>query len=114
GRPWWEGKRLIAWDAERRRWAGADVPDFPLEKPPDAPGDPDARGVDAHSGADPFIMQGDGRAWLFAPTGLVDGPLPAHYEPIESPVGNALYGQATNPVADLWPREDNRRHAAGD
>jgi formate dehydrogenase major subunit len=114
GQPWSEAKRLIAWDAERRRWTGSDVPDFPLEKAPDAPGDPDGRGLDAHSGADPFIMQGDGRGWLFAPTGLRDGPLPTHYEPVESPVANALYGQAINPVADLWPRADNRQHETGD
>jgi formate dehydrogenase major subunit len=114
GRPWSEAKRLIAWDAEQGRWTGSDVPDFPLRKAPDAPGDPDGRGVDAHSGADPFLMQGDGRGWLFAPTGLKDGPLPTHYEPVESPVGNMLYGQAINPVADLWPRDDNQRHREGD
>jgi formate dehydrogenase major subunit len=59
-------------------------------------------------------MQGDGRGWLFAPTGLKDGPLPTHYEPAESPLTNPLYRQAINPVADLWPRGDNRRHEAGD
>ena len=30
-------------------------------------------------------MMADGRAALFAPSGLKDGPLPTHYEPVESP-----------------------------
>ena len=44
-------------------------------------------------GDHPFIMQADGRGWLFAPSGLVDGPLPTHYEPHESPFENPLYAQ---------------------
>jgi formate dehydrogenase major subunit len=36
-------------------------------------------------------MQADGRGWLYAPQGLEDGPLPTHYEPEESPLGNALH-----------------------
>ena len=51
---------------------------------------------------------------LFVPSGLKDGPLPAHYEPVESPVRNPLYGQQDNPVAKKWAREDNRYHAVGD
>ena len=47
--------------------------------------------MDAIGGADPFIMMADGRAWLYAPSGLLDGPMPTHYEPIESPVDNFLY-----------------------
>jgi formate dehydrogenase major subunit len=43
-------------------------------------------------------MQTDGKAWLFAPIGVADGPLPAHYEPPESPVRNPLYGQQNNPT----------------
>ena len=42
-------------------------------------------------------MQADGKAWLFAPAGLVDGPLPVHYEPQESPFRNLLYGQQQQP-----------------
>ena len=49
--------------------------------------------MDAISGDEPFIMMADGRGWLFAPSGLLDGPLPTHYEPIESPVANLLYPQ---------------------
>ena len=43
-------------------------------------------------------MQADGRGWLFVPSGLVDGPLPTHYEPHESPFDNLLYAQQANPA----------------
>ena len=56
-----------------------------------------ATGVDAISGTDPFIMQADGKAWLFAPAGLVDGPLPAHYEPQESAVPQPSLRPAAQP-----------------
>ena len=36
---------------------------------------------------------------LCAPSGLVDGPLPTHYEPHESPVDNPLYTQCSEPDA---------------
>src|SRR4030095_1095160 len=45
-------------------------------------------------------MQSDGKAWLFAPKGVVDGPLPAHYEPAESPVENPLYSVQSTPTRD--------------
>ncbi len=60
-----------------------------------------ASGADAIAGDDPFIMQADGRGWLFAPAGLADGPLPTHYEPQESPVRNPLYGQQRNPARQM-------------
>ena len=52
-------------------------------------------------------MQADGKGWLFAPSGLQDGPLPAHYEPSESPVRNPLYSQQANPTREVFPRKDN-------
>ena len=73
------------------KWVGDDVPDFQATKPPSYRPDEDARGMDAIPGDGPFIMQGDGLGWLFAPVGLEDGPLPVHYEPVESPVPNLLY-----------------------
>jgi formate dehydrogenase major subunit len=69
--------------------------------------------VAAISGINPFIMQADGKAWLFAPAGLVDGPLPAHYEPQESPVPNLLYGQQHNPVREIIRSKDNRFQPSG-
>ena len=55
-------------------------------------------------------MMADGRGWLYAPTGLLDGPLPTHYEPIESPVKNPLYPDVgANPAAiTLEPRRRTR------
>jgi formate dehydrogenase major subunit len=101
GKPWSERKALVWWDPEQGRWTGHDVPDFAPDKPPDYRPANDATGPDALSGIDPFIMQADGKAWLVAPAGLVDGPLPAHYEPQESPFRNPLYGQQRNPVRQV-------------
>jgi formate dehydrogenase major subunit len=97
GRPWSERKKYLWWDAEEGKWTGADVPDFiPDREPGHVPAE-GARGPDAIGGSDPFIMQTDGKAWLFAPLGVADGPLPTHYEPPESPVANPLYRQEKNP-----------------
>ena len=107
GKPWSERKKYMYWDEAAQTWAGPDVPDFPATKSPHEPAKPGAPGIDAHSGADPFIMQLDGRAALYTPGTLKDGPLPAHYEPVESPVRNALYGQQNNPTLREWVRDDN-------
>ena len=86
GRPWSERKKYVWWDPTEGRWTGYDVPDFPVTKAPDYRAPADATGMDAISGDDPFIMMVDGRGWLYSPSGLLDGPLPTHYEPLESPV----------------------------
>jgi formate dehydrogenase major subunit len=101
GKPWSERKALVWWDAEAGKWTGHDVPDFVATRPPSYRPAPGATGVDAISGIDAFIMQSDGKAWLFAPAGLADGPLPVHYEPQESPVVNPLYTQQRNPVREI-------------
>ncbi len=103
GKPWSERKRYLSWDEVAGRWTGPDVADFPATLPPDAV--VDGNGL---SGTDPFIVQSDGRGWLFAPTGVVDGPLPTHYEPHESPVANPLYGQQANPARKEIRRRGNR------
>jgi formate dehydrogenase major subunit len=114
GRPWSERKRYIWWDEERRDWTGLDSPDVIKGKEPSYRPSEDARGVDTLAGTDPFILQSDGKGWLFAPTGLVDGPLPTHYEPQESPCENALYGQQCNPARMQWARDDNPYHRVGE
>ncbi|NLT25138.1 MAG: molybdopterin-dependent oxidoreductase [Microbacteriaceae bacterium] len=108
GKPWSERKKLVWWDAEAERWAGPDVPDFPVGLAPGAIGDHGKGGPAALDGDDAFIMQPDGKAWLFAPAGVVDGPLPTHYEAQESPVGNALYGVQHPPTQVLFDRADNK------
>lgn len=107
GKPWSERKKYVWWDPEQKRWTGQDVPDFPVDRAPDAAPDLDAGGAAALAGDDPFIMQSDGKGWLFAPKGMVDGPLPTHYEPQESPVANPLYQQQQNPARLTYPRADN-------
>jgi formate dehydrogenase major subunit len=103
------------WDEQQGKWTGCDVPDFPVNRPPDYTPPPGATGMDAHSGSDPFMMKPDGKAWLFAPKGLKDGPLPTHYEAAESPVQNALYSQQSNPAAKYFrDRPDNPLAAVGD
>jgi formate dehydrogenase major subunit len=113
GQPWSERKRLVWWDAGAGRWTGADVPDFEATKPPDYVPPPGAKAQDAIAGTDPFVMQTDGRAWLFAPAGLADGPLPAHYEPFESPVDNPLYAQQASPVRESYDQPNNRYNPDG-
>jgi formate dehydrogenase major subunit len=112
GRPWSERKALIWWDGEK--WTGHDVPDFPAGTAPDHVPPPGAAAGAALAGDDPFIMQTDGKAWLFAPAGLVDGPLPTHYEPVETPHRNLLHPEKTrNPAAMLYDQPGNRYHPIG-
>src|SRR5205823_5348969 len=86
GNPWLKEARLdrlhprdgrtgyVYWDAAARQgqgsWVGLDVPDFPPTKRPTAEAQAGAVGLDGHDGASPFIMKGDGKGWLFVPTGL--------------------------------------------
>jgi formate dehydrogenase major subunit len=114
GRPWSERKRHVWWDEEAGEWTGLDVPDFPKTKRPDYEPGEGARAEQVTRGDEPFIMQVDGRGWLFAPSGLKDGPLPTHYEPKESPLPNAVYKQELNPARQEYDREGNRYHPTVD
>jgi formate dehydrogenase major subunit len=107
GKPWSERKAYVWWDEEQGKWTGHDVPDFQVTKPPSYRAPEGTGGPDGIAGDDPFIMQADGKGWLYAPSGLLDGPLPAHYEPQESPVRNALYNQQASPVRQLNKRKEN-------
>ncbi|MCU1426708.1 MAG: Formate dehydrogenase [Actinomycetia bacterium] len=108
GKPWSERKKYTWWDDTKQEWTGYDVADFEKTKPPSYEPAEGASAEHAISGTEPFIMQSDGRGWLYVPSGLRDGPLPAHYEPHESPVRNVLYGQQANPARQQFPRKDNR------
>jgi formate dehydrogenase major subunit len=114
GRPWSERKALVWWDQEKGTWTGHDVPDFIANRPPDYTPPDGATGVAAITGTEPFIMQADGKAWLFAPAGMVDGPMPTHYEPQESPFANLLYSQQHNPVRQIISRPQNLYQPSGD
>jgi formate dehydrogenase major subunit len=99
GQPWDAKRAVIRWDGSK--WVG-DVPDGGY--PPLA--------VDPTKAKLPFIMNAEGRARLFG-TGLVDGPLPEHYEPWEGPVHNLLSSTQNNPVIAIWAQEIQQRGDPG-
>jgi formate dehydrogenase major subunit len=108
GNPWSERKRYVWWNGEK--WTGLDVPDFEETKAPDYVPPENAKAEQAIAGDHPFIMQADGRSWLFVPQGLEDGPFPAHYEPHESPFRNPLYAQRANPGRQQSENDDLDPH----
>src|SRR6266542_2431598 len=112
GHPWSERKKLVWWDSEK--WTGIDVAGFVQGKPPDYEPEPGAEGLDAIPGDAPFILHEDGLGWLYVPKGLQDGPLPTHYEPLESAVAHELYSRNTNPAGHCVPRAENRFAPPGD
>jgi formate dehydrogenase major subunit len=115
GTPWSERKKLVWWDAGADQWTGLDVPDFTRRKPPGYKPPEGAKGDAAIAGDAPFCLHPDGVGWIWVASGLKDGPLPAHYEPLESPVHNRVYPQQENPVADAKERTDNAyAHSPGD
>jgi formate dehydrogenase major subunit len=114
GKPWSERKALVWWDEAAGKWTGHDVADFVAGRPPSYRPAEGATGVDAISGIDPFILQADGKAWLFAPAGVLDGPLPSHYEPQESPFTNPLYRQQRNPLREIIRHRQNPLQPSGD
>ncbi len=98
GSPWDPKRAVIKWEAlaidkvtgKPGLWKG-DVPDGPA--PPLA----------AKGGKYPFIMKPDGMGAIFGP-GLVDGPFPEHYEPLESPLqANPMSAKVRiNPAARMF------------
>jgi formate dehydrogenase major subunit len=116
GRPWSTRKQYVWWDEDQHQWVGYDQVDFAPDKAPTYTPDwsQEPEGMAALDGQSPFIMISDGKCSLFVPSGLKDGPLPTHYEPVESPVQNPLYAQQDNPAAKKWERDDNPYHAIAD
>lgn len=114
GTPWSEQKKLVWWEPVQRKWTGIDQPDFPVEKPPEFRPVGSEDGLNGIPGNAPFILHEDGLGWLHVPQGLQDGPIPAHYEPLESPVNNALYQRDTNPIVNWFTRHENRFAPPGD
>jgi formate dehydrogenase major subunit len=108
GKPWSERKKLVWWDEEKKEWGGLDNVDYTKTMPPDKKADIDnGHGVEALGGAKPFTLHPDGVAWLFVPSGLKDGPLPTHYEALESLIANPMYDQQNDPAVDKKERPDN-------
>ena len=95
GRPWKKDKPLMAWDGTK--WVTNDVPDFGIvDAATKVPIPPE---VTANA---PFIMLPEGQGRFFNPSGLKEGPMPEHYEPVESPVKNLISSQQNNPMAMRW------------
>ena len=93
---------------------GYDTPDFVATMAPDHTPEPGARAEKALHGTDPFVMQSDGRGWLFVPAGLKDGPLPTHYEPAESPHENLLHPKHhSNPAVQVIQHRLDPHNDAG-
>ncbi len=92
GKPWDPSRTVLKWTGSV--WGGNDVPDM---RPNAAP----------EEGVMPFIMNPEGVARLFARDLVVDGPLPEHYEPFESPLEvNPMHPQnakaKSNPVSRIF------------
>ena len=81
GQPWNPKRVLVKWDGTK--WIQNDVGDFPTALPPQD---------------NAFFMTWEQRARLFSYP-MVDGPLPEHFEPTESPTKNVLNGADKNPLA---------------
>ena len=113
GNPWSERKRYVWWDEQSEKWMGVDSVDFQVTRRPDYEPPQGALAEDALSGTAPFVMQADGKGWLYVPNGLKDGPFPTHYEAQESPFDNLLYAQQTNPARQSKPRPENPYHPSG-
>ena len=108
GTPWSERKKLVWWNAEKKEWGGLDNADYKKDLAPNTPDNlQKGKGVEALGGARPFTLHPDGVGWIFVASGLKDGPLPTHYEPLESPIHNPLYKQQENPAAQKKERPDN-------
>jgi len=103
GSPFDPARPGIKWDAAQGKWVG-DVPDYPPTMKP-LTQDPTAWL--------PFIMNGEGVGRMFS-NGVVDGPLPEHYEPVESPVKNPLHpNNSSSPVAFLYDQAAGRPNRFG-
>jgi formate dehydrogenase-N alpha subunit len=98
GVPWAPDKPVVAYDRDAGKWTG-DVPDGGWPPMQQADGSPDPKAKYS------FIMRKEGHACLFA-NSLADGPLPEHYEPVESPVANAMSEQQNCPVIKIWRPEE--------
>jgi formate dehydrogenase major subunit len=112
GKPWSERKKLVWWDDAKGEWSGDDVPDFTKTKRPDYEGSDEKSGDEALAGDAPFIMHPDGMGWIWVASGLKDGPLPAHYEPMESIVRNEVYPDQQNNPAVNWMRRPDNEYAS--
>ncbi len=96
GEPWDPKRPVVKWTGSA--WKGDIIDGGPTAGP---------------DKKNPFIMNAEGVGKLFAGTGLVDGPLTEHYEPMESPVVNLLNSQKVNPASVILKTEGNQFGSSG-
>ena len=90
GTPYIASRKVIWWTGQK--WVGNDVPDFKVDSPPS-------------DGMDPFIMNSEGVARLWAPA-MADGPFPEHYEPFDALLLENPFGKVLNdPAARVFPND---------
>ena len=91
GNPWDKHRQLIKWNGKNWNWY--DIADYGAQPP--------------GSDAGPFIMSAEGVGRLFAVDKINNGPVPEHFEPIESPIDtNPLHPSVvTDPTIRIY-KED--------
>ncbi len=114
GKPWSERKKLIWWDEAQKKWLGFDNPNFDSTKPPCYRPTCNDLGDKALAGDAPFTVHSDGKAWLFVPYGIKEGPLPVHHETTESPYHNVLFSSNKAPQQIVIDDPMNRMADKGD
>src|SRR2546429_5297346 len=97
GKPWDPTRKQVWWNESTQKWVGNDVVDFKI----------DSKRKDLMG---PFIMNPEGVGRIFGSlAAFADGPLPEHYEPIESPIDNPLHPEQThNPVVKRFKTPDDK------
>lgn len=86
GQPWNAERPLVQWDGES--WVLTDGADFAAQR--------EGRWVEPDHRAFPGVWE---QAGLLFSDRLDDGPLPEHYEPLESPLNNVVNSALASPVA---------------
>ena len=110
GQPWAEDKALVKWDKATKKWLTGkgeglsgkyDNPDFVASK---TLADGTVEQVEPNNKAFFMLWEQNGRLESY---GMVDGPLPEHYEPFETPLAeNLLNGRLNSPVFLGRPVDD--------
>jgi formate dehydrogenase major subunit len=93
GQPWDPERNIISWDGQK--WVNKDVPDFGWKNSDGSMIPP------GKSAVNPFIMNPEGKGQLWSASALKDGPLPEHYEPVESPAANRLNHRQFSPAITI-------------
>ena len=88
------GRSSIWWDEEKRRWVGLDRAGLRAGQAARLSAAARREGHGGHRRRPAVHHEARRRRLALRPGAVKDGPLPTHYEPVESPVGNLLYPQA--------------------